>query len=161
MGKEIHCRIELRPYSDADQQRLVEILRMNVPKYFCDNDVLDFEQYLHDKMWDRHWVFLDRNRLVIGCASCYWRAPSVVGLSWMFFEPFRVGSRAIRPWMEEYFSIIVHDLCSDGNVTLALNTIPRVAKFMHRFGFNAVETIKDGYGPGYDKVYMERKMNVS
>jgi [ribosomal protein S18]-alanine N-acetyltransferase len=153
--------VELRPYTNADRDRLIEILRLNVPKYFSHGDVLDFERYLHDKPWERHYVYLGPNRRVVGCASCYLRTPGVVGLCWMFFEPFQVGPSALRRTLEEYFARVARELCPGEDATLALNTTPRTAKFMRRLGFATIATIKDGYGPGYDKVLMERRAHAS
>jgi [ribosomal protein S18]-alanine N-acetyltransferase len=150
----------MRPYSNADRDRLVEILRMNVPKYFSAGDVFDFERYLREQQWARHCVYLDLDRRVVGCASCHVKAPGVVGLSWMFFEPFQVGPAALRRTLVEYFSRVAREFCPGEDVTLVLNTIPRTAKLMRRFGFSTVETIKDGYSPGYDKVLMERVENT-
>jgi [ribosomal protein S18]-alanine N-acetyltransferase len=150
----------MRPYSNADRDRLVEILRMNVPKYFSAGDVLDFERYLREQQWARHYVYLDSDRGVVGCASCYVKRSGVVGLSWMFFEPLQVGPAALRRMLEEYFFHVARELCPEEDATLVLNTIPRTAKFMRRLGFSTVETIKDGYSPGYDKVLMERVGNT-
>jgi [ribosomal protein S18]-alanine N-acetyltransferase len=150
----------MRPYSNADGDRLVEILRMNVPKYFSAGDVLDFERYLREQQWAKHYVYLGSDRGVVGCASCYVKAPGVVGLAWMFFEPFQVGPAALRRMLEEYISRVLREFCPGENATLVLNTIPRTAKFMRRLGFSTVETIKDGYSPGYDKVSMERVRNT-
>jgi [ribosomal protein S18]-alanine N-acetyltransferase len=149
--------MELRPYSDTDRNRLIEILCLNVPKYFSCGDMLDFERYLHDEPWARHYVYLDSDRRVVGCASCYVKAPGVVGLCWMFFEPLQVGPAALRRMLEEYLARVAEELCPGENATLALNTTSRTAKFMRRLGFSVVETVKDGYGPGYDKVSMERR----
>jgi [ribosomal protein S18]-alanine N-acetyltransferase len=149
--------VELRHYSDADRSRLVEILCMNVPKYFSTGDVLDFERYLHDRPWARHYVYLGSDRRIVGCASCYAKAPGVIGLSWTFFEPLGIGPSALRRILEEYFARAARELCPDENSTLVLNTTPRTAKFMRRLGFSAIASIKDGYGPGYDKVLMERR----
>jgi hypothetical protein len=133
---------------------------MNVPKYFGAGDVLDFERYLHDQQWARHYVYLNSDGRTVGCASCYVKAPAVVGLCWMFFEPFQVGPSALRRMLEEYLSRVARELCRDGDVTFTLNTTPRTAKFMRRLGFATVATIKDGYSPGYDKVSMERVGNA-
>jgi [ribosomal protein S18]-alanine N-acetyltransferase len=153
--------VELRPYTNADRDRLLEILRLNVPKYFSHDDVLDFEQYLHDKPWTKHYVYLNWDRRIVGCASCYARAPGVVGLCWMFFEPFQVGPASLRPMLEEYCARVAGELCPGENATLALNTTPRTARFMRRLGFATIKTIKDGYAPGYDKVLMERRAHAS
>jgi [ribosomal protein S18]-alanine N-acetyltransferase len=149
--------VEVRPYADTDRQRLIEVLRTNVPKYFSETDVLDFERYLRDRLWARHYVYLGSDRRVVGCASCYAKSPNVVGLSWMFFECLHVGPSALRRLLGEYFARVAQELCPGEDVTLALNTTPRTAKFMRRLGFSAVATIKNGYGPGYDKVSMERR----
>ena len=75
----------------------------------------------------------------------------------MFFAPLRLGSRGLLPKLEEYLaSVSIRVAASDSELTFALNTTPRVEKLMRRIGFVTIETVKDGYGPGYDKVRMER-----
>jgi hypothetical protein len=144
-------------YSEAHKDDLVAVLRQNVPKYFSEQDVADFQKYLRERNWNGHDVFVDPDHGVVGCASYYLKSASVVGLAWMFFAPLRLGSRRLLPELEEHLaSICVRVGASDSDLTFALNTTPRVAKLMGRIGFATIETIKDGYGPGYDKVLMER-----
>jgi hypothetical protein len=143
------------PYSESYKDDLVAILRQNVPKYFSEQDVADFQKYLSDRNWNGHDVFLDSDRRVVGCASYFVKSPSAVGLAWMFFAPSHIGSRRLLLELEQYIeSVCVRVGASD--LTVALNTTPRVAKLMARIGFAPVKTVKDGYGPGYDKVWMER-----
>jgi hypothetical protein len=144
-------------YCEKYRDDLVAILRQNVPKYFSDADVADFEKYLSERNWVGHDVFIDTNDGVIGCASYFRRSASVVGLAWMFFAPQRLGSRRLLPGLREYLTSVCDRAgTSDLELTLALNTTPRVAKLMSRLGFVTIGVIKDGYGPGYDKVNMER-----
>jgi hypothetical protein len=144
-------------YSKKYRDDLVAILRQNVPKYFSESDVADFKKYLSERNWIEHDVFIDSNDGVIGCASYYRRSASVVGLAWMFFAPQRLGSRRLLPGLKEYLtSVCVRVGLPDSELTLALNTTPRVAKLMSRIGFLTIDVIKNGYGPGYDRVNMER-----
>ena len=186
-------------YSEAYKDGLVAILRQNVPKYFSERDVADFQRYLSERNWNGHDVFVDQDHRIIGCASYYvvsvaeragWpdcrlslressvdssllsrserrrkafrnrnyvKSASAVGLAWMFFAPLRLGSRRLLPALEEYLaSIRVRVGASDSALTFVLNTTPRVARLLGRIGFVTIETAKDGYGPGYDRVRMER-----
>jgi [ribosomal protein S18]-alanine N-acetyltransferase len=160
--------MRIRPYADADADRLVEILRMNVPRYFAAGDEESFRQYLRERNWAKHFVYLSDDLpspafgrgargegQIVGCASCYLKPPTTVGLAWMFFEPGQVGRAAIRPLLDEYLSFVARELRLPPSATLILSTIPRIARFLRRYGFVVRETVKDGYGPGYDKVAME------
>jgi hypothetical protein len=149
--------MRMAKYSEIHREDLVAILRQNVPKYFSEGDVADFQKYLHEKKWDGHDVFVDWDHRVIGCASFYKKSPSVIGLSWMFFAQFRIGHHRVLPELEKYLIGIRNRVeVSGSDLTFSLNTTPQVARVLSRIGFVTKETAKDGYGPGYDKVYMER-----
>lgn len=144
-------------YSENNRDALIAILRQNVPKYFSESDVDDFQKYLCEKQWDGHDVFMDGKEKIIGCASYYLKSPSVVGLAWMFFSPYQIGHRRILHDLEEYLeSIRVRIGVLGSKLTFSLNTTPRVARVLRRIGFVSVKTVKDGYSPGYDRVSMER-----
>jgi hypothetical protein len=144
-------------YSEIHRDDLVAILGQNVPKYFSERDIADFRKYLQEKKWDGHDVFVESDNRIVGCASYYMKSPSVVGLSWMFFAPYRIGSRRLIPGLEEYLaSIRIRVGTADSELTFSLNTTPQVARLLRRIGFVMMETVRDGYGPGYDRVRMER-----
>jgi hypothetical protein len=145
-------------YSEDHRDDLVAVLWQNVPKYFSAGDVADFQQYLSERKWDGHYVFVDQADHVVGCASYYRKSASVVGLSWMFFAPGRIGHRRILPELEKYLASIFDRVgASHAELTYSLNTTPQVARVLHRIGFVTLETERDGYGSGYDKVTMERR----
>ena len=153
--------ISMREYLDEDRSTLISILKRNVPKYFAESDVCDFEEYLSNKTWDKHYVYLSVDGGIIGCAGFYLKSPGIIGLTYMFFEPLQVGTGAIRQELKKYFDLAVAQLCPRGKHALVLNTTPRVAKLMRRFGFVATDVVKDGYAKGYDTVYMERQCLTS
>ncbi|MGO8705248.1 MAG: hypothetical protein ACLQVA_15670 [Candidatus Brocadiia bacterium] len=150
-----------REYTKNDRDALVAVLRLNVPKYFSKKDVTDFQQHLCDRQWDGHIVFLGEEDRVIGCASYYRKSSTGIRLSWMFFAPNVVGHHRIVPAFQEYLRTICARLnvrCS--SVTFSLNTTPLVARLMSKIGFAVLETVKDGYGRGYDKVCMEMRQRT-
>jgi hypothetical protein len=145
-------------YSEIHREDLVAILRRNVPKYFSESDIADFRKFLSGRNWVEHDVFVEQDHGVVGCASFFLKSSSEVGLSWMFFSPYRIGSRRFLSELEEYLeSIRLRVGKTDSELTFSLNTTPRVAKLLSRIGFLAKETAKDGYGPGYDRVRMEKR----
>jgi hypothetical protein len=145
-------------YLDFHRDELVAILRQNVPKYFSDGDVADFQRYLSERKWDGHDVFVDQGDRVVGCASFYWKSRSAIGLSWTFFAPGRIGHRRILPELEKYLTSIFDRVgASHADLMFSLNTTPQVARVLHRIGFVTLEKERDGYGSGYDKVTMERR----
>lgn len=149
-------RMKLREYRDEDRDVLVRILKQNVPRYFAEGDVHDFEHYLDEKLWDRHYVYLDDRSDVVGCAGFYRKDEGVIGLAYMFFRPSSVGAEVIRPEFDRYLSRVKAELCPEGDVAFVLNTTPRVSAFLKRFGFVVTDVVEDGYAEGYDMVNMER-----
>jgi hypothetical protein len=150
--------METTEYSEIHRNELVVILCQNVPKYFSERDVADFQKYLDEKNWDGHDVFIDRDQSIIGCGSYYIQSPSVIGLAWTFFAPSRIGHRKLLPALEDYLAgIRFRSGTADSELTFSLNTTPQVSKLLSRLGFSTTETVKDGYGPGYDKVRMEKR----
>ena len=53
--------MKIRDYQIADKQSLIAILKLNVPKYFSEADVSDFEEHLDKKLWDYHHIDGDRS----------------------------------------------------------------------------------------------------
>lgn len=150
--------LDVRDYRDSDRDVLIAILKQNVPRYFADSDVPAFEAYLHKRQWDQCYVYLDADNRVIGCAGFYLKSPGVIGLSYVVFEPSKIGSGLIRTELAKYLSAASTELCPLEEHTLVLNTTPRVARLMKRFGFVVTTTIPEGYDEGYDLVQMERQM---
>jgi [ribosomal protein S18]-alanine N-acetyltransferase len=148
--------IDIREYRESDSDSLIAVLKRNVPRYFAESDIPAFEQYLRERQWDRCYVYLNASGRVIGCAGFYLKSPAVVGLCYAVFEPSEVGSGAIRAELARYFSAASTELCPGDKPMLVLNTTPRVARLMKRFGFVVTATVPSGYAEGYDMVYMER-----
>jgi [ribosomal protein S18]-alanine N-acetyltransferase len=149
--------IAIRECQDSDRDALIAILRQNVPRYFAESDIPAFEQYLCQRQWDRCYVYLDAAGRVIGCAGFYLKSPQVVGLSYALFEPSSIGSGAVRAELARYLAAASAELCASSKPTLALNTTPRVARLMKKFGFVVTATVPAGYAEGYDMVHMERR----
>lgn len=147
-----------REYQYEDRLPLVEILKRNIPKYFSEKEISEFEEYLDKEQWDYHHVYLNSEGRVVGCAGFYLKSPGVVGLTWAFFEPGQLGGALARKELERYLSIAAHHICPNGNAMLLLNTTPRVAKLMQRFGFTVTSVEEDGYESGYDRVGMEKRL---
>jgi len=42
--------LEIRQYDVQDRNKLIDILHMNIPKYFAQSEVADFTEYLDQEM---------------------------------------------------------------------------------------------------------------
>jgi len=147
-----------REYQHRDRFQLIQILKRNIPKYFSDNEIDDFEEYLDKEHWDYHNVYLNSEDRVVGCAGFYLKSPGVIGLTWAFFEPGQLGGASARKVLERYLSTAARQICPNGNAALLLNTTPRVAKLMERFGFKVTSFEEGGYASRYDMVGMEKRI---
>jgi [ribosomal protein S18]-alanine N-acetyltransferase len=153
--------MDIREYQDSDRDALIAIVKRNVPTYFAESDIPAFEEYLRKRQWDRCYVYLSDTGRVIGCGGFFLKSPEVVGLSYVVFEPFQVGSGTLRTELARYLAAASAELCPQGKPTLVLNTTPRVARLMKKFGFVVTATLPAGYAEGYDLVRMERRFEGS
>jgi ribosomal-protein-alanine N-acetyltransferase len=146
-----------REYTPDDRGALVSILRENVPRYFAASDVANFEDYLSKRQWTANRVYVDGSVKVVGCAGYYLSGEATVGLAWMFFAPGSVGARNIRRKLKEHLSRVAENLRLGERLTFKLNTVPRMARFLTHFGFEARDFVRNGFAPGYDLVSMEMR----
>ena len=137
---------------------LVSILEANIPKYFAPSDVRDFQRYLDRQQWTVNHVYVDDQDRPYGCAGYYLQEKGSIGLAWMLFLPGSVGSARIRKGLIEYLQEAARNVRPGENPRLKLNTIPRLARLLKRFGFEQTDVKQDGYAPGYDLISMQLEM---
>jgi GNAT superfamily N-acetyltransferase len=78
--------LEIREYDARDRNKLIDILYMNIPKYFAESEVADFEEYL-DKDVEAYFVALVNGQIVGGGGVGFSDDEQTGFLSWSFLNP--------------------------------------------------------------------------
>ncbi len=146
--------LSLHPYQPADFIACMIIMKSNIPKFFLQEELKDFEQYLTRMVKFNldcpYWVVKNADE-VIGCGGV---GPSLLDsnrivLIWGMvdrrFHHKGVGKLltmhrleyARKQWPEQAVSI---------------DTSQHTTGFYQHLGFKVIEWKKDGYGPGLDRV---------
>ncbi len=78
--------IKIRHYKDADQDAVLQLLRLNTPKYFAEEEEEDFVKYLRDTL---EWYFvLICGTEIVGCGGVNFpKENNEARISWDIFHP--------------------------------------------------------------------------
>lgn len=122
----------------------------NVPTYFLQHELKDFHQFL-DRLPGPYFVFFHGDELVACGGYAEGRVERQADLCWTIVHRAHqrrgVGDRMMRVCLDAIAARTNSD-------TVRLETSQHTRAFFERFGFEAVEIVRDGYGPGLDRIEM-------
>lgn len=141
----------IRPYKPIDKERLLEIFKLNTPKYFDKKEVKDFEDYLEQK--GETYLTLEIDNKIVGGAGYYVNKDDNSGsITWIFFDPI-YSSQGLGKQVVDYCLGL---LGKEKNVAKFVVTTSQLAfKFFEKFGFGVNRIEKDYWGVGLDLYVME------
>jgi GNAT superfamily N-acetyltransferase len=76
----------IRPYTGEDKPPLIDLLRLNIPRYFAQSEESDFAAYLDHERED-YFVVEEGGKLVGSGGINYFPATGVARLSWDIVHP--------------------------------------------------------------------------
>jgi N-acetylglutamate synthase-like GNAT family acetyltransferase len=78
--------ITIREYKLTDKDKVLEIFKRNVPKYFSESEITDFELYLEHEI-EKEFV-AESERQIIGAGGINYDYKSKIAkISWDFIDP--------------------------------------------------------------------------
>src|SRR5690554_2947306 len=90
--KSINREIKIREYNIKDKSKLIEILRLNIPKYFHESEIEDFSSYLENKI-EKYFVS-ELNGEIVGSGGVNFEDNYKIGrISWDFIKIGRASCR--------------------------------------------------------------------
>lgn len=142
----------IRPYSPADLEKVVALLRSNIPKYFGDGEEPGLRNFLHaERSGDYYVVEFESEVVGSGGIALNDLEPPTVSLCWgMVREDFLgkgLGKELTR------FRIALAREKYPG-LPLTISTSQHTRGFYEKFGFRLTEHTSDGFGPGIDNCKM-------
>jgi N-acetylglutamate synthase-like GNAT family acetyltransferase len=145
----------IRPYHPSDQQTLVEILKLNVPKYFDQKEVAEFEEYLKEHAIT--YLTIEHEKKIVGGTGYLLTDNNTIGhVRWIFFHPdsagHGLGSEAMKYCLAKFQSVPTVK-------KLIVTTSQLVYKFFEKFGLVLIKTEKNYWGKGLDLYWMEMEFN--
>ena len=144
----------IRPYRSSDQQALVGILKLNVPKYFDAGEIAEFEEYLKGNA--HTYLTLEYQGKIVGGAGYLVTDNNTIGhVRWIFFHPDSAG----HGFGGEAMKYCLAAFRSMPTVKKLIVTTSQLAyQFFEKFGLVVIKTEKDYWGKGLDLYWMEMEL---
>lgn len=135
-------------YDDKDRQALVEIFRLNVPKYFAIEEEQDLLMFLDNHAQD-FYVYKSDGQL-LGCGGHNMKEDLGI-LSWYIVHPDSHGKGIGRLLVAHNINL----LKEKGFRKIRVRTSQFTDKFYEKFGFVLTYVEKDYWAKGIDLYQME------
>ena len=144
-------KITIRNYSVKDKNKVVELLRLNIPTYFAPEEEQDFNHYLENEI-DLYYV-LEFDEKIVGSGGINFKQDPATGyISWDILHPDFQG-QGLGTLMLDYR---IEKLKKTKKVSkIIVRTTQLVYKFYEKAGFKLVEEVKDYWAEGFDLHEME------
>ncbi len=141
----------IRAYNQIDKEKLLEIFKLNTPKYFDKKETEDFKKYLEQN--GETYLTIEENNEIVGGTGYYVNESDKSGrITWIFFDPNYSGKGLGRKAVEHCLKL----LSNDKRVEKFIVTTSQFAySFFEKFGYRTIRIEKGYWGKGLDLYEME------
>lgn len=144
----------IREYKSIDKNVVLELIRLNIPKYFASSEEDDFSRYLDSEI-ELYYVLLFDKKLV-GCGGINFSDNRMTGkISWDILHPEYQG-KSLGTYLLEYRIKKLKSIDSVQRITVRTSQL--AYKFYEKRGFELLEVKKDYWARGFDMYRMEYKI---
>lgn len=143
----------IRPYTPADQEALLQILRLNTPDYFAPEEEADFVLYLQERRED-YFVVEEAGQVVASGGLNYFDGYTWARISWDLVHPAFQGKGIGR----SLTVFRLNEVRKKSSVRfIQVRTSQLVYPFYQKLGFELEKVEKDFWAPGIDlwQLHME------
>ena len=140
----------IRPYTPADDDAILELLRLNTPQYFAESEETDLLDYLSNHI--DHYYIVEIDSRIMGCGG-FNRTPDGKSgvLSWDIIHPGSQGKGIGRTLVQHR----INAMRELGVENIGVRTSQHAYKFYEKMGFTLKKVVKDYWAPGFDLYDME------
>ncbi len=148
--------MDLRPYLPTDRAACLGVFESNVPEYFDPAEQTGFESFLDNP--DCPYFVMEHDESIVGCGG--YALGQQNGLASMVWGMVRRDSHKLG--LGRF--LLLYRLREIGKASgiemVRLDTSQKAEPFFRKQGFKATGVVKNGYGPGLDRVEMVMKLTV-
>ncbi|MCT4639464.1 MAG: GNAT family N-acetyltransferase [Bacteroidales bacterium] len=145
----------IREYRVSDREELLDVFKLNIPKYFDPKEVDDFLEYLDDH-GDTYLTIEKDNKIVGGVGYIFNDSDKSGQITWIFLHPEYTDHGLGKQAVEHCITLLKSN---SEIVKLVVTTSQLAFRFFEKFGFNLIRTEKDYWGSGLDLFLMEIQLN--
>lgn len=139
-------KLQIREFDYQDKGKVMEIFKQNVPEYFAEIEIKEFENYLESDI-EKYFV-AEIEGEIVGSGGVNFEDNKTVGtMSWGFIKPefhrCGFGTKLVKHRIDYLKSILTVK-------KIALGTSQHTYKFYEKNGFVLKEVRKDYWTKGFD-----------
>ncbi|WP_338815510.1 GNAT family N-acetyltransferase (plasmid) [Bernardetia sp. Wsw4-3y2] len=147
----------IRNYKESDKEKLIELIKLNIPTYFEESEQEDFIEYL-EKYKEDYFVMEDKTtNQIIGCGGINYFPDETIPLariSWDIIHPNFQGQGIGKKLLLHR----INHIQSKKIKLIVVRTSQLAYKFYQKMGFEVEKTEKDFWAKGFDLYQM--RMNL-
>ncbi|MFD2601888.1 GNAT family N-acetyltransferase [Flavobacterium suzhouense] len=141
----------IRSYTPADDESIITLLRLNMPKYFAQEEEQDLKDYFANHI-DRYFVVEDNGNIIGSGGINITNNGKNAALSWDIIHPDYQG-KGIGSQLTQHRLDVIKTIKSIENISVRTSQL--VYKFYEKFDFVLQEIVKDYWADGIDMYRME------
>lgn len=146
----------IRKHIDSDRKRIMELLKLNTPKYFSPKEEEDLIDYL-DNHADNYYIIEDDN-VIVGCGGFNLSEDGETGkISWDIFDPQRQG-KGYGSALTKFRIQRIKEI--EGVKIVSVRTSQLVYPFYEKFGLELREVVRDYWAEGFDLYRLDSDINL-
>ncbi|AKD05198.1 GNAT family N-acetyltransferase [Pontibacter korlensis] len=140
----------IRPYSSQDKEELLELLRLNTPQYFAEEEEADFIEYLNKHV--ESYFVVEVEGKIIGSGGINYFPDKTARISWDIIHPAYQGKGVGKELLQYRVDYIRRNASVE---VIYVRTTQLVYKFYEKAGFTLEKTEKDFWAEGFDLYQMK------
>lgn len=144
----------IREYESEDKKACLSIFDSNVPDYFVDNERQEYLEWLDETDRAPYYVLSLGNEIVAAGGIYVDNEKNVAGLAWGMVDNSK-HKQGLGRLLTVHRLQLMDQLYPD--LDQHLETSQLTEAFYKKFGFETIERVPEGFGPGLDNCKMRKK----
>lgn len=142
--------ISIGHYKIENYDSVIELLKINTPKYFAPAEEFGLINYLTNELED-YFVVLNDTKIIGAGGVNYFENGNKARISWDMIHPDFQGKGIGRQLLQFR---ITHILSNHPTTTIEVRTSQHTWAFYGKSGFETTEIVKDYWARGFDLYHM-------
>ena len=138
-------------YKESFKDECLRVFKSNIGTFFAPHETKGYESYLGLFALKLPYFIVMKSNEVVACGG-YAEAGGMATLSWGMVDYDHHGKSIGKHLLVYRLNAIASDF---GNIPLTIDTSQQARGFYEKHGFKIIEVVPNGYGDGFDKVFME------
>jgi GNAT superfamily N-acetyltransferase len=144
-------QVKIRDYMPEDKSIVLDLLKLNIPEYFAESEIIDLDEYLDHKI--EQYFVAETDGRIIGAGGINFDFSKKAGIiSWDFIDPKFQGKGIGRQLLKHRIDLLL-SMKNIKKITVRTSQLTYI--FYEKNGFVLKKIVKDYWAIGFDMYEME------